>query len=452
MGGTQDAAELGAVLRRARNDAGLSQDAVARHCLVDRTHVTHIEAGRRVPERPFWVAADIAVRAEGALVAAYDEHIRRHAPTATGLVGGGSTVPGIDVSILDLDVRVWLDMNRRDVLRFLSAVGYSLPAAALLAGLEQPAREELAYALTVRVDAAAIDRIETVLESTYQQYEAFGPRAVLTVRRGQADLVDALLTNCPDHLKPRLLAIRAKLARTLGWMAYDAGHYDEARTEYKQARDVAEEAGDPALCALVLCNWSLLETRDGKPGLGLDHAAAGRYWGQRAGDPMLMAYSTDMAAEAYTRQGERRLCLSAIEDAHNLVTSTRYSPTPSHVYDAALNAGFRSECLIKLGVAEAAVPAAAECVELFDPAFVLSRGFAEIGLGQAYCLIGETDEAARIISRTADLAIGYGSTRLASEVVDARAAVARVAPGSMSLRELDGKLTEHGLIAEPTSM
>ncbi|MFE9575333.1 hypothetical protein ACFYO1_03020 [Nocardia sp. NPDC006044] len=43
-------------------------------------------------------------------------------------------------------------------------------------------------------------------------------------------------------------------------------------------------------------------------------------------------------------------------------------------------------------------------------------------------------------------AISYGSTRLASEVVDARTAVARVAPGSMSLRELDSKLTEHGLV------
>jgi hypothetical protein len=161
---------------------------------------------------------------------------------------------------------------------------------------------------------------------------------------------------------------------------------------------------------------------------------------------MLMAYASDMAAEAYAEKRQERDCRASIEEAHTQVTSARSTTTPSHVYDAGLNAGFRSECLIKLGVADAAVQAAAECVELFEPQFVLSRGFAEIGLGKAYCLVGETDEAARIISRTADLAVSYGSTRLAGEVRDARAAVACVAPGSASLRELDGKLTAHGLV------
>jgi hypothetical protein len=60
---------------------------------------------------------------------------------------------------------------------------------------------------------------------------------------------------------------------------------------------------------------------------------------------------------------------------------------------------------------------------MIDPAYALSRGFADVGLGTALCLTGEADEAASIVGRTADVAVGYGSSRLAGEVVSARNAI-----------------------------
>jgi hypothetical protein len=87
-----------------------------------------------------------------------------------------------DLHQLPFDLKAWIDMNRRELLAFL---------------------------LGGKVDEAAIAQLEPVCEVTAQQYESFGPRAVAAIRRGQAELVETLLPDCPSKLKPRLHAVRA---------------------------------------------------------------------------------------------------------------------------------------------------------------------------------------------------------------------------------------------------
>lgn len=450
MGGpNDDRRALGAVLARLRTAAGLTQEAVGRRCAVHRTYITHTEAGRELPGRKFWEAADEAVLAEGALLAAYDAYTARQHQGRTlgfGTFGIGTVVPGVDLnSMLDTDLKAWLDMNRREMLEFLAIAG-TLPAAALLSGLEHGTGGQFARGLTVKLDAVAIDQIETVLDAVGRQYEAFGPKAVLAVRQGQADLVDALLPDCPSDLRPRLLSVRASLARSLGWMSYDAGDLRLAGHHYELARNAAHEAADTELTALVLCNMSIAATRGGKPGVGVDHAMAARYWAARSDDPYLAAYARDMAAEAHAELGQARECRTALDQAREIIEAAAGTHLPSYVYDPGLNAGFAAECLIKLGLGDEAVTAATRCVNLIDPAFALSRGFADVGYGGSLCLIGEVDEAARIIARSADTAAAYGSARLAVEVRGARDTLGQAAPGSASLRDLDIKLAAHGLV------
>ncbi|MEV0297161.1 helix-turn-helix transcriptional regulator [Nocardia sp. NPDC050710] len=445
---SDDRRALGAVLARLRIAAGLTQEAVARRCAVHRTYITHTEAGRELPARRFWEVADEAVLAEGALVAAYDAYTGAGHGPRTSRVGRfaiGTVAPVVDLnSMLDTDLKAWLDMNRREMLEFLAVAG-TLPAAALLAGLERGSGGQLARGLTSKLDAAAIDQIETVLDAVGRQYEAFGPKAVLAVRQSQADLVDALLPDCPAGLLPRLLSVRASLARSLGWMSYDAGDLRLAGHHYELARDAAHEAADSSLTALVLCNMSIAATRGGRPGVGVDHAMAAGYWATRTDDRYLLAYARDMAAEAHAELGQARECRTALDEAREIIDTAAGTQLPTYVYDPALHAGFAAECLIKLGVGEQAVAAATRCVQLIDPAFALSRGFADIGQGIALCLVGEVDEAVHIIVRSADTAVTYGSARLAGEVRDARDTIGRTAPGSASLRELDTELAAHGL-------
>jgi hypothetical protein len=82
---------------------------------------------------------------------------------------------------------------------------------------------------------------------------------------------------------------------------------------------------------------------------------------------------------------------------------------------------------------------------MINPAYALSRGFADVGLSAALCLSGEADEAARILTRTAAVAAGYGSARLAGEVTAARNQVAALAPNSAAVRQLDTALAGHNL-------
>ncbi|MEV6325474.1 hypothetical protein AB0M45_30515 [Nocardia sp. NPDC051787] len=226
-------------------------------------------------------------------------------------------------------------------------------------------------------------------------------------------------------------------------MSYDAGDLRLAGHHYELARNASHEAANPSLTALVLCNMSLAATKGGQPGVGVDHAMAAAYWASRSDDGYLLAYARDMAAEAHAELDQVRECRTALDEAREIIETAASTHLPTYVYDAALNAGFAAECLIKLGIGDQAVAAAKGCVERIDPAFALSRGFADVGPGTALCLVGEADEAARIIARTAAT---HGSARLASEVRAARDTISHTAPGSARLRELDTKLAANSLV------
>lgn len=420
---------LGTLFAQARAAAGMTQAAVAAQCRVDRSYIGHTERDRNIPDRRFWVAADAAVRAGGALVRAYDA---RHGHEAT------IDATAMDLHHLPLDVKAWIDMNRRELLNFLAAAG-TLPTAAVLAGLDEPERSRFGHALGDRVDEPAIEQLEAVCDVTAQQYESFGPRAVAAIRRGQAELVETLLPDCPSRLKPRLHAVRASLARVIGWQAYDAGDIRAAASHYKVAREAADDAGDPALSALVLCNASMAATRNGRPGLGVDQAAAARWWVMRGGDRLLAAYALDMAAEAHAERGDARECRTALDEADELVAASTAS-VPTYVFDPAIHAGLRSECLVKLGATGPAVAAARRCVDLIDPAYALSRGFADIGLAAALRQAGEIEESATLVAATSTTASTYGSARLAGEVHQTRTALSATAPGSPAVRDLEPDL------------
>ncbi|GAB2454430.1 helix-turn-helix transcriptional regulator [Nocardia tengchongensis] len=446
-----DRQALGKALAQLRAAAGVNQAAIATRYGVDRSYVSHAECGRLLPPRPFWQLADSLVGADGALLAAFDVHVRGVAGVGPATIGSGAAAilpaaPAVDLhSMLDPTLTEWLTMNRRELLEFLAAAG-TLPAATLLAGLEAGTRGQLSHASGMKVDAAKIEQIETLVDTLGRQYEAFGPRAVLAIRQGQADLVDALLRDCPAALLPRLLSLRAHLARALGWMAYDAGDLHLAGHHYGTARDCAEQAADADLSALVLCNMSLAATRAGRPGRGIDHASAAAHWATRSGDRYLLAYTFDMAAEAHAELGQNSECRSALDRSAALVASATDTRLPTYVYDPALSAGFAAECLTKLGAGGPAVAAAQRCCELIDPAYSLSQGFADVGHALALALTGDIDHAAAIIGHTADTATAYGSARLTAEVRNAHTQLHHLAPDAAAVRALGHQLAAAHLV------
>jgi hypothetical protein len=143
-----------------------------------------------------------------------------------------------------------------------------------------------------------------------------------------------------------------------------------------------------------------------------------------------------MAAEAHAERCDTRQCRNALDEANDLIDSAEEA-LPTYVFDPAIHHGFRSECLVKLGDRQPVVTAARQCVDLIDPAYALSRGFADIGLAAALCQAEEFEESAHITRATSSIATAYGSPRLATEVQTTRNALETVAPGAPAVRELD---------------
>lgn len=226
----------GPLLSQARTAVGMTQAAVAAQCRVERSNISHTEHDRTIPERRFWMAADAAVRAGGALGSAYDA---RH--------GRGFTIDAAATDLhhhLLLDLKAWIDMNRRELLSFLAAAG-TLPAAAVLAGFDESERAHLGHALGGRVDEPAIGQLEAVGDVTAQQYEAFGPRAVAAIRRGQAELVETLLPDRPSRLKPRLHSVRASVTsrNRPAWLRQQAQRREP--TDRSASRRKSRKSGRP---------------------------------------------------------------------------------------------------------------------------------------------------------------------------------------------------------------
>ncbi|MEV0759597.1 helix-turn-helix transcriptional regulator [Nocardia sp. NPDC050435] len=424
-----DRIALGSMARQLRLKRDLRQVDVALLCFVDRTYITHIERGDSKAPRTFWERLDRALVAEGNILAEYDARAAR--ANTSALTSNGSAAQAVDLhSILsmdhlDADLEAWVNMNRRKALTVLSLAG---PLALLSGSATDP-----------------VSRLRALVELTDSHYDQLGPQAVWSLHRGQAAMADRLLNSCPTGTRPpQLLSIRAELGRRLGWMAYDAGDLEQGRAEYTKARKHADDANDPRACALVLCNWSLLETRDHQPGIGLDHAAAAMEWARTSGDRRLIAYASDMSAEAYAARSDERRCRTALDFAEEVISSGAESPTPDHTYGPGLSAGFRAECLLTLGLPQVATPAAIACVEQFEVDTV-SRGFAEVGLANALTLGGEVDEAARLLGHGADLALAFGSPRLAMEVCESHERLTVSAPDASTVRQLGAKLIHHGL-------
>ncbi|MFE0175348.1 DNA-binding protein [Streptomyces sp. NPDC059002] len=77
-----------------------------------------------------------------------------------------------------------------------------------------------------------------------------------------------------------LLAALAELSEVIGWILFDAGHYDGARRANARALALAELCGDTWTARLVLLNHSMLQAHTGRPRAALESAR--RVTGPRA--------------------------------------------------------------------------------------------------------------------------------------------------------------------------
>jgi hypothetical protein len=343
-------------------------------------------------------------------------------------------------------LRSWahtMDPSRRGVLRLLA---WAASIASVFPTTVGDEHERVASVLSraSRVDAQVIEDIEAVLWHCRRQDHALGPQAVLTTVLAQRDLARALLPDCPDVLKPRMLSVLSEASRQAGWLSFDLKQFDHAGYYYEDARALAHEAENTGLGALVLCEMSHLATWQGKPRIGIDHAVAAGQWADRTDDLRLRAYTADVAARAYAADGKRDACVSALDTAHAALTRADDQAPSYTTYDEAIHISIRGGCHLELGEAEPAVFYRRQALEVMDRSFSRDVAMATVGLSEAYVLCNEIDEGARLLGDAGEIAAGHSSVRLIGRVEQARGSMEPWRE-AQAVRELDGRLGSLGL-------
>ncbi|WP_067470998.1 helix-turn-helix domain-containing protein [Nocardia amamiensis] len=370
--------------------------------------------------------------------------------------GGASLTPAIAIvspptrlhSPLDVELRTWVEMNRRELLSLFGGVAGGLPAvAAILAGLDSDEQLRVGEVLIRpdRVDKVTVGHIEAALEIARSQNNLYGPHAVLPMVSAQQAITSALLRQAPSHLQPRLLTLHSQLAQLAGWMQFDLCDFGSANSSYEQARESAHDAGNDALVTLVLCNLSYLATWRRSPRIGIDHAVAAQNWARSVDDRPLRAYADDMAAFAYATTGRHQACVAALDAADaTLEDVPSEEDSVAYFHGPGLSLAFRSDCMYRLGCAAEAQSAAESSLALIGEGFTRNRALASIDLAHAHIAAWEIDEAAQGIGKAAGLATECRSDRLTGIILDARADLDQW-NAALCVRELDQLLADYGL-------
>jgi DNA-binding XRE family transcriptional regulator len=351
----------------------------------------------------------------------------------------------------------WVEkVDRRKLLGLLGwAAG--IIAAAPVSNLDPDEQERLARAIALpsRVDGQIIDHIETMLQHCKRQEDALGPQAVLHTVLAQRQLVDALLTQCPDSLRPRLLSVYSSMSSSVGFYCFDLDDVDSAMRYCDQGRAAAQEARNTELAIYALCNMSYFASWQGKAHVGIDFAAAAQNLAGKTDDVLLQVCAGERAGTAYAIDGQYKDCMEEFDTARagivlvgNVDTFTESPESPAYWYHEGLIASQQSDCLIRLGRPREATAKASEGLQLFDDSFVGSLAFCTLRLGTAYLLSGEVEEAARVIGDGAVLTTQNRSVRLTGEV---RAARSRLEPwrDTRAVRELDERWGDGVVVRQP---
>jgi hypothetical protein len=223
-------------LRRRRRAAGLSLADLAARVHYSKSHLSKVETGHRHPAADLARLCDLAVGADGALLALLPGSAV--GPEVTEAVAGPEPTPGR--WIVDLDagggVTVSLAGSNPDLVM--------VPAPGSLGR------------------AAADDEVVAGLWAGFAHARRLGlsvtPVLVLPIVVAQAHAVDALLAAATGPARVELALLASRLAEYAGWMAQEAGDDRAAAWWTGRAVHRAVVAGDHDMAAYALVRRALI--------------------------------------------------------------------------------------------------------------------------------------------------------------------------------------------------
>ncbi|WP_454194603.1 helix-turn-helix domain-containing protein [Nocardia sp. Marseille-Q1738] len=352
------------------------------------------------------------------------------------------TGPGVDTALLlGLGGEEVDEMQRRELMRAIAVLTAASPAIIAALNADELERTVGAVATSHRVDTAALDNLEAILNQIRLQDDLLGPQAAIRTTLTQADIAEALLTRVPDSLERRLMSLRSKISTSAGWQLFDLGRKESAERQFGKARDAADGIDDHAAGAMALAEWSGMTEEVGKPAVAADQAAAAEARAARTNDPLLRAHVAGIAALALAKSGHTSDTRAALTRADSYNVTTTRGPEESLAYfcTAGHLARMKAKALRQIGDLQAAIEAAEDSLMLQA---VRDRAASHILLGTIYVDAGDLDAGIASILAGAEAEAATASARISSQLREARRLVHIRAPGSVTARALDARLAE----------
>jgi tetratricopeptide (TPR) repeat protein len=347
---------LSQAFQRIRRERGVSYRQLATACHVDSGYLCKIEKGVRPCTVEVAQAVDHALDAGGTLVAiARAERLQRIR----------SAVP-------------FDPMKRRTLVRW----GVTASALAGIGGVPDPADRVGKVGLA---DADRLLRAAVRLRQLGHQHggESLWQAAAALVSDSYRLLEQGTYTVAVEQ---RLLRAAGRAHMAAGWLAFDAGRHDVARTCHNEALNLSRQAGDAATEAHALSNLAFQSNITGRPRESVRLAeAASRAAAQPHGIARLAAMPHLRRAVAYARTADRRGTDAAMAQARMVVDQDGDKPTAdwcSFLTSVEMD-GVEATCALELGRPEQAEPLLTRAIAGHSDQFARNRVLYRVRLARA---------------------------------------------------------------------
>ncbi|MGK8521434.1 hypothetical protein ACRS6B_07670 [Nocardia asteroides] len=201
-------------------------------------------------------------------------------------------------------------------------------------------------------DSLATEMEQRVVELRHLD-DSIGGGELLPLVLSEYERVRQAITECSytERVAKRLLIVAGELAQLAGWVASDAGRYDDAQRLYLSGAAAADDAGDRVLTAQLLSSLSYQMANVGNP---REAALLARTAVKGATDapPVVRSLLMDRLAWACARSRDRdeaERALDAVDDAYE--RRSPGIPEPEWVYwlDRTEIDVMAGRCFVELG-------------------------------------------------------------------------------------------------------
>jgi transcriptional regulator with XRE-family HTH domain len=427
-------AALAVGMRRLREQAGLSQRALAEQMSYVREYVTLAERGSRLPSREFLVRYAHALDATEKLLPLYDaawredQAVKRAARVRRYQQKLGVTehdAARLDGMIGPYVTKLDPDMQRRLFIQALLATG-----GAVLA------RDDGRPAPATGADTT-VDAIRSVTEQ-YRLLEATTPSAEL-----QAPVL-AHLQLAANRLdadpSAQLAAAASEAAGFAGWLAVDRGDHRQARRHYQQAVDHADRSGSGVLAAYMLGSMSLWAADLGLASEALSLIGrAHRRLPDRV-PPTVAAWTAAVEAVAHAARHDAQAALAALGRAE---ASTREDAEPLwpwvYPFTNTRLASYRGGCATRLNLHALAVPALQQALAGFGPTATKAKALTLTDLAASYLAAADVEQACARAGEALEIGVEQRSQRIVGRVLAVRAQMASL-HSAVAVQALDQRI------------